>query len=213
MDGHLFPVHSAEFLTTAVEAPGYPKPVGPEVAFAGRSNVGKSSMINALCQRKKLVRVSNTPGRTRTLNFFDVVVLDEARVKRQVRFCDLPGYGFAKASKADRNLWRRMIEAYIQSREGLAAVVSIVDASVGVTEDDVSVVPWLQAAGRRVVVAATKLDRLAKHQRVPRLKEIERALQMPQGDVIGVSATEPLNLDLLWRRLLLICDEAERARR
>ncbi len=209
----LFPIHSAEFLTTAVEAKGYPRPKGPEIAFAGRSNVGKSSMINALCRRKKLVRVSNTPGRTRTLNFFDVVVVDEARKKRQVRFCDLPGYGFAKASKSDRNQWRGMIESYVKERQGLAAVVCIVDAEVGATEDDISVLPWVLAAGRRVVVAATKMDRVPKHQRIPRVREIEQALQVPQGDVIGVSSTEPLNLELLWRRLLQICSETESAQR
>jgi GTP-binding protein len=131
-------------------------------------------MINALCRRKKLVRVSNTPGRTRTLNFFDVTVEDGAGVRRDVRLCDLPGYGFAKASKAERADWAKMIEGYVKGREGLRAVVCIVDAEVGPTADDVEIIPWVLGAGRPIIVAATKVDRLPKHKRVPRQQELER---------------------------------------
>ena len=101
-------VLSADFVTTATEPKGYPTSPAPEVAFVGRSNVGKSSMINKLAMRKKLVRVSHTPGRTRTLNFFDVTLAHKGGT-RIVRLCDLPGYGFAKASKTDRADWQQMI--------------------------------------------------------------------------------------------------------
>ncbi|MGC4114672.1 MAG: ribosome biogenesis GTP-binding protein YihA/YsxC [Myxococcales bacterium] len=204
MDGHPINVISAEFKTTAVEAEGWPKSDRPEIAFAGRSNVGKSSMINALCKRKKLVRVSNTPGRTRTLNFFDVTVEDLAGQRREVRLCDLPGYGFAKASKGDRADWAKMIERYVKGREGLRAVVCIVDAEVGPTSDDVDVIPWVLKAGRPVIVAATKLDRLPKHKRVPSLHEAEKKLGLGKGEAIGVSATEGVNLDQLWARILAL---------
>ncbi|HEY3451931.1 MAG TPA: ribosome biogenesis GTP-binding protein YihA/YsxC [Myxococcales bacterium] len=202
MSGNLFNAISAEFKTTAVEMKGWPKPDRPEIAFAGRSNVGKSSMINALCKRKKLVRVSNTPGRTRTLNFFDVTVEDKSGKRHEVRFCDLPGYGFAKASKADRADWGKMIESYVKGREGLRAMVCIVDAEVGPTPDDVDVIPWLIKAGRPVIVVATKVDRLPKHKRIPRLQEIEKKLEMGKGEAIGFSSTEGLNLDVLWARIL-----------
>ena len=203
-DGHLFNVISAEFKTTAVEATGWPKPDRPEIAFAGRSNVGKSSMINALCKRKKLVRVSNTPGRTRTLNFFDVTVEDRSGRRHEVRFCDLPGYGFAKASKGERADWAKMIEFYVKGREELRAVVCIVDAEVGPTSDDVDVIPWVLKAGRPVIVAATKVDRLPKHKRVPRQQEVEAKLGLGKGEALVVSSTEGLNLDQLWARILAL---------
>src|SRR5689334_7900573 len=111
-------VLDARFFTTATEPRQYPKPAFPEVAFAGRSNVGKSSMINTLCGRRKLVRVSNTPGRTRTLNFFDVD-LEVDKKKKTLRLCDLPGYGYAKASKGDRDDWRHMISTYLEARSVL----------------------------------------------------------------------------------------------
>lgn len=204
MDGHRYNVVSAEFKTTAVEQQGWPKPDRPEVAFAGRSNVGKSSMINALCKRRKLVRVSNTPGRTRTLNFFDATVEDESGARREVRLCDLPGYGFAKASKAERADWSKMIEGYVKGREGLRAVVCIVDAEVGPTKEDQEIIPWVLSAGRPVIVAATKLDRLPKHRRVPSLQDLEQKLGLGKGEAIGVSATEGLNLDLLWARIVAL---------
>ncbi|HYO72232.1 MAG TPA: ribosome biogenesis GTP-binding protein YihA/YsxC, partial [Archangium sp.] len=122
----------ARFITTAVEPKGYPTSPAPEVAFVGRSNVGKSSMINALAGRRKLVRVSNTPGRTRALNVFDVDV-ERGTKRHTVRFADLPGYGFAKVSKTERAEWQKMITSYLEKRRDLKIVVSIIDAEVGPT--------------------------------------------------------------------------------
>src|SRR6476620_11050515 len=117
-------VLEAEFVTTAVAPDGYPRADRPEIAFVGRSNVGKSSMINALTQRKKLVRVSNTPGRTRAINFFNVAVeLDKKRYS--MRFADLPGYGYAKVSKSERNIWDKLIDGYVKNGKYVKVVVAI----------------------------------------------------------------------------------------
>ncbi len=193
-------VLDARFLTTAVEEAGWPAPDVPEVAFVGRSNVGKSSMINALTGRRKLVRVSNTPGRTRTLNFFDVV-LERSAGRRTVRLADLPGYGFAKVSKAERASWERMITTYLERRSSLRGVVAIVDAEVGATEDDVRTLAYLVSAGRRVLVAATKLDRVGKSHRKPRLVAIAERLSVPRDTVLGFSATEKLGVPEVWEAL------------
>lgn len=192
----------AHFVTTAVEPKGYPNdPPLPEVAFVGRSNVGKSSMINTLAARKKLVRVSNTPGRTRTLNFFDVA-LERGPRRHDVRLCDLPGYGFAKASKGDRAQWEKMITTYLEKRHRLEVVVAIVDAEVGPTADDVSTLDYLQAHNRRILVAATKIDRLPKAKRKPRLAQIAQQLDLPLEAVLPFSSTERLGVDELWNTLL-----------
>ncbi len=193
-------VLDARFLTTAVEEGGWPPGDVPEIAFVGRSNVGKSSMINALTGRRKLVRVSNTPGRTRTLNFFDVV-LERDGERRTVRLADLPGYGFAKVSKAERSSWEGMITSYLQRRVSLRGVVAIVDAEVGATEDDVRTLTYLVSAGRRVLVAATKVDRLGKAHRKPRLAATAERLSVPRDTVLGFSATEKLGVPEVWEAL------------
>ncbi len=193
-------VLDASFLTTAVEEAGWPAADVPEIAFVGRSNVGKSSMINALTGRRKLVRVSNTPGRTRTLNFFDVL-LERNEQRRAVRLADLPGYGFAKVSRAERESWERMITTYLQRRTSLRGVVAIVDAEVGATEDDVRTLAYLVSAGRRVLVAATKVDRLGKAQRKPRLAAVAERLSVPRDTVLGFSATEKLGVPEGWEYL------------
>jgi GTP-binding protein len=190
----------ARFLTTAVEPKGYPTSLAPEVAFVGRSNVGKSSMINALTGRKKLVRVSNTPGRTRTLNFFDVDV-DRDGKHHLVRFADLPGYGFAKVSKTERAEWQTMITAYLEKRRDLKVVVSIIDAEVGPTPDDFQTLDYLQNY-RRILVVATKIDRLPKARRKPRLLALSEQLSLPLEAVLPFSATEKLGLDEVWGALL-----------
>jgi GTP-binding protein len=193
-------VLDARFLTTAVEEAGWPAADVPEVAFVGRSNVGKSSMINALTGRRKLVRVSNTPGRTRTLNFFDVV-LERRTERRAIRLADLPGYGFAKVSKEERGRWEGMITRYIERRSALRGVVAIVDAEIGATEDDVRTLAYLVSSGRRVLVAATKLDRVSKAQRKPRLSAVAERLSVPRDTVLGFSATEKLGVSDVWESL------------
>jgi len=193
-------VLDASFLTTAVEEAGWPAADVPEIAFVGRSNVGKSSMINALTGRRKLVRVSNTPGRTRTLNFFDVL-LERGELRRAVRLADLPGYGFAKVSRDERASWERMITTYLERRTSLRGVVAIVDAEVGATEDDVRTLAYLVSGGRRVLVAATKLDRLGKARRKPSLAAIAERLSVPRDSVLGFSATEKLGVPEVWESL------------
>jgi GTP-binding protein len=196
-------ITGADFLTTAAGRDSWPPPRAPEYAFVGRSNVGKSSMINTLCQRRKLVRVSNTPGRTRTLNFFQVAV-EQGGKTTLARLTDLPGYGFAKASKAERGTWKRMIGEYLAGRDGLRAVVSIIDAEIGPTSDDMQMLDFLQEQAPRVLVAATKIDRLNKASRKPTLWKIAEQLELPQAAVLGFSATEPLGFEEVWRALLTV---------
>ncbi|MBI3185803.1 MAG: YihA family ribosome biogenesis GTP-binding protein [Myxococcales bacterium] len=192
-------VLDARFVSSAVAPEGYPGADRPEVAFVGRSNVGKSSMINALTGRRKLVRVSNTPGRTRTLNFFDVELRrDQSRYA--LRLADLPGYGYAKASKADRSIWHQMISTYLEKRQALRAVVSIVDAEVGPTGDDVQTLDYLVEKAPLILVVGTKLDRLPKAKRKPRLQEIASRLEVPE--VLPFSATEKTGVEEVWAALL-----------
>ncbi|HVE82205.1 MAG TPA: ribosome biogenesis GTP-binding protein YihA/YsxC [Myxococcales bacterium] len=195
-------VLEAAFLITAVDRKGYPPPDRPEIAFVGRSNVGKSSMINALAARKKLVRVSNTPGRTRTLNFFDLVVEADGGARWPLRLADLPGYGFAKASKAERKAWRSMISEYLGSRSALRVVVSIIDAEVGPTADDFQTLDYLAEGKANILVAATKIDRLPKAKRKPRIRELTEQLELPEGAVIPFSATDGIGVEETWRALL-----------
>ena len=195
-------VHTADFLTTAMAPGGYPKTREPEFAFVGRSNVGKSSLINALCQRRKLVRVSNTPGRTRALNFFAVAVAEGKKQARKVVFCDLPGYGFAKVSKAERAQWKDLIDTYLAGREVLRGLVQLVDGEIGPTELDLQTLSWLRSTGRPLVVVATKVDRLPKARRIPALRAHERALGLPEKSLVGVSSVEGFGVAELWAALL-----------
>jgi GTP-binding protein len=195
----------ARFVTTAVAPAGYPAGGLPEIAFVGRSNVGKSSMINAISGRRKLVRVSNTPGRTRTLNFFDVDLL-QADERRTVRLADLPGYGFARVQKSERATWEGMITTYLGGRDVLRGVVSIVDAEVGPTPDDLHTLAYLRTIDRPTLVVATKLDRLPKARRRPRLRVVAEQLEVEPDRVLGFSATDRLGLAELWEALWELTD-------
>ena len=199
----------AQFVLTAVELKGLPTGHAAEVAFVGRSNVGKSSMINSLTGRKKLVRVSNTPGRTRTLNFFDVE-LERASQRHRVRLADLPGYGFAKASKTERASWEKMITSYLENRHRLEVVVSIIDAEIGPTPEDLLTLDYLQDTGRRVLVVATKIDRISKARRKPRLQALAQQLSLPLEAVLAFSSTDKIGVEEVWQALLGVVGEATR---
>jgi GTP-binding protein len=202
-------VVSAEFARTATRPEEWPRGPFPELAFVGRSNVGKSSMLNALAGRKGLARVSATPGRTRALQFFDVSFRPTAAARpRQVRFCDLPGYGYAKVSKAERDRWAAMIEDYLRDRDVLRAVVLIVDARHPPAESDQDALAFLHAAGRPTIVAATKIDKLARTRRAAALRAVEDALGLAPGHAVPFSAVEGTGADALWARIAAAAEAA-----
>jgi GTP-binding protein len=202
-------VVSAEFARTATRPEEWPRGPTPEVAFVGRSNVGKSSMLNALTRKKGLARVSNTPGRTRALQFFDVSYRPTPAARpRALRFCDLPGYGYAKVSKAERDAWAAMIEDYLRDRDVLRAVVLIVDARHPPTESDRDAAGFLAGAGRRVIVATTKMDKLPRTRQGAALAEAEKVLGLARGDAVPFSAVEGTGAERLWARLAAIAAES-----
>jgi GTP-binding protein len=201
-------VVSAEFATTATRPQEWPRGAIPEIAFVGRSNVGKSSMLNALARRKGLARVSNTPGRTRALQFFDVSYRPAPAARpRPLRLCDLPGYGYARVSRAERDRWAAMIEDYLRGRDVLRAVVLIVDARHPPAESDLDAAAFLRAAGRRVLVAATKMDKLPRTRQGAALREVERVMAVPSGEAVPFSAVEGTGADRLWATLAAIAGE------
>ncbi len=201
-------VHSSDFLRTAVLRGDWPSEATCEFAFVGRSNVGKSSMLNALTRKAGLARVSSTPGRTRALQFFAIEVQPSGadRVMR-LTFADLPGYGYAKVSKAERDRWAAMIETYLREREQLRAVVLIVDGRHPPQPSDKDALAFLRHGGRTVVVAATKMDKLARSRRLPAARAVERDLGLAPGDVVPFSAQEGTGTDALWTRLVDLARE------
>ncbi|MCL4153198.1 UNVERIFIED_CONTAM: hypothetical protein GTU68_033610 [Idotea baltica] len=166
-------------------------PSAAEVAIVGRSNVGKSSLVNALSNRKRLAHVSNTPGRTRLLNLFSVVDPRAATVM------DLPGYGYAQASKELRAGWQAMIETYLLEREGLEMIVVLVDGAIGPTKLDVQMLEWLRGFDLPHTVIATKHDKVKSSKRDRRKKDLAEGCMLEVGDVIWVSAVKGTGIDRL----------------
>lgn len=193
-------VRDARFLAAATSTDDLPAPVHGEVAFAGRSNVGKSSLLNMLVGRRKLVRTSSTPGATRALVLFRVELVIDG-VPASLDLADLPGYGFAKRSKGERRSWGPMIETFIERRAGLRAVVLIVDARRGLEDDDRELVEYLGYVGRAVLVVATKIDKASKAERK---LLVERVSKDAGARVIAVSAETGEGRDALWARLVRV---------
>lgn len=188
---------TADFVCSAVRPDQYPRPRLPGVAFAGRSNVGKSSIINKLVNRKALAKISAKPGKTATLNFF--------AVNGRLYLIDLPGYGFAKVSKAEKQAWGEMIERFLEGHEDLKGLVLIVDLRHPPSPDDVQMYGWAKEAGVPVVVAATKADKLNRSQIDPHLAKVWEGLGMeahPEDELIAVSAESGLNREKLWMAIM-----------
>ncbi len=183
-------------MTSATTPKGYPPEDLPEVAFAGRSNVGKSSLINRLVGVSRLARTSQTPGRTRLLNWFRV----EPPKGGPVAFVDLPGYGYAKVSRSERDTWRPMVESYLTGRKVLRAVVVLVDVRRGADQEEADLVQWLKEAGIAAIVVLTKADKLAKSKRKPVAVALQRELGLGQPPIL-FSATTGEGVDDLWRLL------------
>jgi GTP-binding protein len=169
-------ITSAEFVTSAVKPPNYPAGVLPEVALAGRSNVGKSSLLNKLINRKRLARTSNTPGRTRLINFF--------LVNGSFHLVDLPGYGYARVPVGERDSWRKMIESYLKTRPHLKGVLLLVDSRHPPTAMDLQMYDWLKFRGLPAAVAATKADKLSRFRLSQSLKVIRAELALAEGDAL-----------------------------
>ena len=194
-------VVDASFVAGAVEAGGLPPPALLEVAFAGRSNVGKSSLLNSLMDRRSLARTSRTPGCTRQLNIFEVRCADGL----MMRFVDLPGYGWARRSKDERNQWQSMIEGYLRTRASLRAIVLLVDVRRGVEEEEQQLLEFLRLPRQvsepkplEIVLAATKVDKLSASARKPALDVVRKGVGLP---VIGFSSVTREGRDALWGRL------------
>ena len=188
-------VLDADFIAGADSLQGLPAPAFAEVAFAGRSNVGKSSLINNLVRRKKLVRTSSTPGCTRGINIFRVRLAGDA----QLDLVDLPGFGYAQRSKAERKSWGPLIEAFLEERPGLRAVVVIVDVRRGLQEEDEQLLEYLKHLGHPAIVVATKMDKLASSKRKPALAKVQ---QHAKRLVLGYSAVDSLGREQLWKQIL-----------
>lgn len=166
-----------DLLKTAVSFEQYPDTLVPEIALVGRSNVGKSSLINCLTNRNKLARTSSTPGKTATINFYQIQ-------KDRYRIVDLPGYGYAKVSKAEQEKWSAMIDTYLSKRYNLVQVIQLVDARHAPSKDDITMADWIRHYKFNTIVVATKIDKLKKSQIDKNLTEIYNDLQMDNNSIL-----------------------------
>ena len=188
------------FVMSATRVDDLP-PTRGEVAIVGRSNVGKSSVINAIANRKGLAKVSKTPGRTQLLNLFDLP--DGTSVM------DLPGYGFANAPASVRATWPEMIDGYLLGRQNLRAVIALIDAEVGPTKNDTQTLAWLRSHDLPVKVVATKHDKVKPSKRETRKKDLAEGCLLTPKDVLWVSAAKHVNIDELRHRILTWLDPEE----
>ena len=187
--------HNAEILLSAANKSHYPQDEIPEIALAGRSNVGKSSFINTLLNRKNLARTSGKPGKTQLLNFFNI---DD-----KLRFVDVPGYGYAKVSKTERVKWGKMIEEYLTIRENLRAVVSLVDFRHEPSTDDVQMYEFLKYYEIPVIVVATKADKIPRGKWNKNESVIKKKLDFDKNDdFIVFSSVNKDGLEAAWDAIL-----------
>ncbi len=184
---------SARFVVSAAQPSEFPPPSLPEIAVVGRSNVGKSSLINTLVGQPGLARTSRTPGRTRLVNWF--------AIEDRFLLVDLPGYGYAQVSQATRESWRPLIEGYLAERKSLAGVLLLIDIRRGVQDEELDFVPWLAQRDMPVVVALTKADKLPKSKRMLEAARAKQALGL-RRDPLAVSVMSKDGIDLLWRAVV-----------
>lgn len=191
-------ISSAKFICSAVKPEHYPPADLPEVAFAGRSNVGKSSLINKIVNRKKLVRTSKIPGRTQLINFFEINGI--------WRFVDLPGYGYAKVPAEVQRHWRPMVERYLTTRVNMRGMVWLLDIRRQASKEDLILWDWLQAQQVKVIIVITKADKLSKNKRHKQAASIAKSLGRKAQELIQFSAISGEGKDEIWQELLRILE-------
>ncbi|WP_044640611.1 ribosome biogenesis GTP-binding protein YihA/YsxC [Risungbinella massiliensis] len=185
-------ITKADFVISAVKPPQFPEDALPELALAGRSNVGKSSLINSLINRKNLARTSSKPGKTQTINFY--------LINDSFYFADVPGYGYAKVSKTQRAEWGKMMETYFTTRENLKGVVQIIDLRHPPTADDRTMYDFLKHYEIPVLVVATKADKIPKGKWQKHLKVVKEGLDLdPQDKILYYSSETKENKDQVWK--------------
>ena len=188
-------IRSSEIEVSAIRKEQYPKEGLPEIALVGRSNVGKSSATNALLNRRNFARTSQTPGKTRTINFY--------KINNEFYFVDLPGYGYAKVSKSEKDKWGVIMERYLQDREELCAIFLLVDIRHEPTNDDVMMYEWIKHFGYNCVVIATKADKIARGQYQKHISIIRKKLQLEKDEkVIPLSSSKKTGVEDVWNEII-----------
>jgi GTP-binding protein len=189
---------SAEFITSATKPDQYPPLKYPEMAFAGRSNVGKSSLINTLVNRKRLVKTSSTPGRTQLINFFDI--------NNRITFVDLPGYGYAKVPTAVRKKWGPMIETYLSGRRSLKGVVVIMDIRRVPREEEHNLIAWLAHYSIARILVLTKTDKLSKTKQDKQRAAVVRSLDVDSSELIMFSTKSRKGREDVWDAIVSLTE-------
>jgi GTP-binding protein len=195
--------YTTKFLLSAMAAEQFPVPSVPEIAFLGRSNVGKSSLLNALVG-EKAAKVSQTPGRTRAINFF--ALLDPSQ-RPQLLFADLPGYGYAKISRSISAEWPSFINPYLAERETLGLCICLVDSNIPAQPGDRQLIDYLRSQRRDFAVVATKVDRLSGNERTRNMTALKKGLEL--DDILPISAKTSYGVTALWAKIEALAQPAE----
>jgi len=186
-------IKSTSFVKSATRPSNYPDPGPLEIAFAGRSNVGKSSLLNVLVNRKSLVRTSSTPGRTQLINYFDL--------NEELYLVDLPGYGFAKVPMAVKKQWGPMIRTYLETRETLCVVVMLFDVRRVPRDEDLQMLDWLEEFNIPTIPVITKVDKVSRNRRKKQIEPILKATGLPEDAFVQFSAHSKEGRDEVWERI------------
>lgn len=188
-------IRSAEITMSAVNRSQYPDEGIPEIALVGRSNVGKSSTVNTLLNRRNFARTSQTPGKTRTINFYII--------NKEFFFVDLPGYGYAKIAKSEKEKWGVIMERYLEERDELCAIFLLVDIRHEPTNDDVMMYEWIKHFGYNCVVIATKADKISRGQYQKHMNIIRKKLQMdPNEKILPISSLKKTGVEEIWNEII-----------
>ena len=190
-------IRSAEHVAAAKHAGDFPRPDRPEVAFLGRSNVGKSSLLNRLVGRKQLARTSGTPGKTRLIHFYAVTV-----DSRELLLVDLPGYGYARVARRERESWQQLVEQYLDERRSLRVAILLQDLRREPSEDETLLLEWLAERAIPSAVALTKVDKLKPMRRQQRVQGVRGQLGLSDDRLVSTSAETGQGIDALWRVIL-----------